>query len=296
MKARILLLVLAAVMAGAIGLLAQPQPVSPPLSTPAPAVSLSLSHPAPKLSQAAPDQPRIAKLIGDLQDVRFRVREEASGQLIQIGMPACGSLRKVLQAKPSLELTRRVESILWNLEVDEDNAPIINGLKICLKADRNRVKPGETVTFTAKLCNVTDKDLNVKVGYSHCGNYFEQGFAFRRFEEPHREVRAECHFGFCGTGAYPLFVTIPAKSVVEYSTVAQFGNHERCYMGYQMGYNTLDGLTGWTHRIRVHHAVTAPENESRGKTGENEGKPTNERAPYWSGSIYSNEVRVQAQP
>jgi hypothetical protein len=305
MKARILLLVLAGLMAGGIGLLAQPQPVDEPAPLPKPVVPITQASPSepapavPKLPQAVPDDPRIRQLIADLQDSRFRVREEATAQLLRIGIPACGPLRKALEAKPDLELTRRIESVLWELEFDEQNTPVVNGLKICLNADRKKIKPGETVTFTTRVCNVTDKDINLKVGYSYCGNYFEQGFAFRRFEEPHREVKAECHFGFCGTGAYPLFVTIPAKATVEYKTVARFGTHERCYMGYQLGHNTLDGLAGWTHRFRVHQAVTAPENEDRGRRRGaeegNDGRPTNEKAPYWSGSIYSNEVRISAQ-
>jgi hypothetical protein len=288
MRSRIFLLSLAGLMGVAVSFLAEPH-------APMQAAFLRPAQPGSVFPQSSKDD-RIARLIRQLESDSFRLREQASHELIQLGVPAYAPLKKALAAKPSLELTRRIEDILWCVEVDAESAPAVNGLRLFLKADRQKVKPGETVTFTTRLCNRTDSDLNIQVGYSYCGNYFEQGFTFRRLDLPHREVESQCHAGFCGTGAYPLFVTVSARSVIEYATKARFGVHEHCPMGYQMGYNTLESPDGWLHRIRVHHAMQPGQTAESGRRGEgSDGRPANPHAPYWSGSIYSNEVRIEAQ-
>lgn len=58
------------------------------------------------------DSKRIEKLIADLDNERYEVREAASRKLPQMRCAVEPSLRRVLADKPSLELRRRVENIL----------------------------------------------------------------------------------------------------------------------------------------------------------------------------------------
>ena len=62
------------------------------------------------------DEMRIARLIADLDSDTFAVREKATHDLEAMAESAEPALRKVLAGKPSLELRRRVEPIVNNLD------------------------------------------------------------------------------------------------------------------------------------------------------------------------------------
>jgi RNA polymerase sigma factor (sigma-70 family) len=61
------------------------------------------------------DAKRLARLIADLDDARFAVREKTSAQLAKYGDRAEPALRKTLEGQPSLEVRRRIEAILEEL-------------------------------------------------------------------------------------------------------------------------------------------------------------------------------------
>src|SRR5262249_26949840 len=61
---------------------------------------------------AAGDQKRIARLIADLDNESFAVREKATQGLLEIGEPSEPALQTKLAGKPSLEVRRRAEAIL----------------------------------------------------------------------------------------------------------------------------------------------------------------------------------------
>lgn len=65
---------------------------------------------------------RIARLIRDLDDDKFAVRDIATTELQALAEQAQPALQAALQAKPSLELRRRVQHLLKHLEED-DPAP-----------------------------------------------------------------------------------------------------------------------------------------------------------------------------
>jgi HEAT repeat protein len=64
------------------------------------------------LSAPAIDAKRILELITDLGSERFQVRQAASNELTRLGDKATGYLRQALADNPSLEVRRRVESLL----------------------------------------------------------------------------------------------------------------------------------------------------------------------------------------
>jgi RNA polymerase sigma factor (sigma-70 family) len=61
------------------------------------------------------DPQRVARLVADLDDNSFEVRQKATVELEQFGDLAETELRKVLQAGPSLEVQQRVERLLQKL-------------------------------------------------------------------------------------------------------------------------------------------------------------------------------------
>ncbi|HEV3084074.1 MAG TPA: WD40 repeat domain-containing protein [Gemmataceae bacterium] len=63
-----------------------------------------------------PDEARIARAIGDLDDGRFAVREKATTELQKIVDVAEPALRKRLDNKPPLEVQQRIEVILRTLD------------------------------------------------------------------------------------------------------------------------------------------------------------------------------------
>jgi RNA polymerase sigma factor (sigma-70 family) len=64
-----------------------------------------------------PDGPRIARLITDLDDSRFAVREKATQELERLGEVAKPALRKAREEKPPVEVARRIDLLLDKLGV-----------------------------------------------------------------------------------------------------------------------------------------------------------------------------------
>jgi hypothetical protein len=63
----------------------------------------------------AADPKRVAALIADLDNDAFAVREKATQALEELGASAEGDLRRALAAKPSPEVTRRLQQLLDKL-------------------------------------------------------------------------------------------------------------------------------------------------------------------------------------
>ena len=58
---------------------------------------------------------RIARLLADLDDDEFTVRENASEELAKLGVSVLPALQKALAAEPSPEVRYRVETLLKKL-------------------------------------------------------------------------------------------------------------------------------------------------------------------------------------
>jgi WD40 repeat protein len=67
-------------------------------------------------STPPPDMRRIERLITDLDDGRFEVREQATRDLEALAENAAPALRKVLAGKPSAEAKRRIDALLDRLD------------------------------------------------------------------------------------------------------------------------------------------------------------------------------------
>jgi hypothetical protein len=61
---------------------------------------------------AAPDARRVAKLLAELDNNRFAVREQASRELEKMGRPVAPALRAALAGEPALEARRRLTALL----------------------------------------------------------------------------------------------------------------------------------------------------------------------------------------
>jgi WD40 repeat protein len=66
--------------------------------------------------------PRLRKLIADLDDDDFHVREAASRDLAKLGAAALPALREALRNKPSLEVQRRIEALLEGQDTSRGEA------------------------------------------------------------------------------------------------------------------------------------------------------------------------------
>jgi hypothetical protein len=62
------------------------------------------------------DTQRIARLVSDLADAKFAVREQATQELAKLGKFAEPALRQVLETRPTLDIRRRVERLLEQLD------------------------------------------------------------------------------------------------------------------------------------------------------------------------------------
>lgn len=262
---------------------------------------------APAMAQQPPgvrkvDAAQIDHLIEALDSPRFSERERATRELLALEGDALVPLRKSLTTGRSIEFTRRARAILDALAIYEPGGEIVNGLKVRLGADRDTVKPGDTVKLTTRLCNMTAKPLNVMVGYTTCGNYFECGSALFRINpvpgKPAAEIAPKCQVGFCGTGAGPIYVTLAPKSVLNYETTATLAQHPGGSTVYTLGagkYFTIEG-TGVTDAVRMVLSITPSANQPRPARPNLKGsgiRPTDEDAPFWHGTIKSNDVQLK---
>jgi hypothetical protein len=71
---------------------------------------------AGRLLLKKPDPQQVARLLADLDSEEFRVRSQAAKELEKMGEAAEPALRQALKDKPSVEVRRRIEQLLEELE------------------------------------------------------------------------------------------------------------------------------------------------------------------------------------
>jgi hypothetical protein len=163
-----------------------------------------------------PNADKIQALIRQLDDDSYDVREEAYAALMKIGEPIAEPLTAALKDSQSAELHLRGQQLLdfWG-----PDGPIVNGLRVSLSADRKVVAPGDAVTITTTLINVTDQPLQVCVGLG-CDAIASGGMlrvasstAPEKFDNLF--VSRRSGFGSCA-GPRHQFVELPARSAKSY--------------------------------------------------------------------------------
>jgi WD40 repeat protein len=114
-------------------------------ATPAQSVPFLKEHLQPA---AEVETKRLAKLLSDLDDEAFAVRQDAAKELTQLSEQIEPALRRVLQGKPSLEVRKRIEVIL------KEARPVPSGATLrSLRAVRvlERIGTPETQGILRKL-------------------------------------------------------------------------------------------------------------------------------------------------
>jgi hypothetical protein len=269
------------------------------------ALPLAAQQPAPATKETA--EARIERLIRELDSPRFPVRERATRELGELREKAFAALKKALAARPSYECQRRILKLLEPLAIYEPGGEVVNGLKLRLTADRDTVKLGEAVKLTTAVCNMTEKPITVQVGYSPPGYYFACGARLRRVvpagpkDKGPVELAGQWQVGFCGTGARPLFATIPPKSLLNYTltgTVIQKDGKTFLSLGEVPGspghrFLLLETPTGQAHTLRVAHDIRPEDNQNRWRRPE---EPVENLADFWTGSLRSNDVLLTVTP
>ncbi|HEV3255273.1 MAG TPA: WD40 repeat domain-containing protein, partial [Gemmataceae bacterium] len=96
------------------------------LATPRQAAALLRAHARPEPRW---DAKRSARLIADLDDNKFAVRQRAARELEHLGEAAEAPLREVLKGQPSPEVRRHVQELLHNLETRSHSTEYLRGLR-----------------------------------------------------------------------------------------------------------------------------------------------------------------------
>jgi hypothetical protein len=244
---------------------------------------------------ATPQQ--IDKWIGDLDHDKFALREEAQRELLRLEARALAPLRLALKKPHSLEFRCRAEKLLTQLAIFAPGGEVVGGLKLCLALDRDRARRGDTIVFTTTLVNMTDKPMNLEVGYSTCGNYFECGAVLKLRSADDKDQDVKWVVGFCGTGATALLRTLPAKSIVQFQLPAKLLKKDQWLLSLGRSEYTLHCLNEKgmnTFRVVYQQQGGPPQRPLGSKVTPD--LPALPDAAYWGGTVQSNEVTLKIVP
>lgn len=244
----------------------------------------------------APDPEFVTRTLARLGDRKAETADAAMVTLIRGGPQSVPLLQAVLAKAKEGPARVRAERALAICSVD---APVVDGVKIGLRADKETVADGGSVQLTATLCNVSDAPVAVYLGMSYSGNVLENGLALHRVDEAGEGEQARLGpVGFCGTGAQPVVVvlapwssqtfTAPATlrltppPAEEKGVVAIEGPHLR------LGWFTYLPVAADAKsvRLRVQHEVDP-------KTAFGMVEP--KAKPDWAGTLRSNDVTLDVR-
>lgn len=91
----------------------------------------------------SPDPSRIARLVEKLRSEEFATRADATRELLKIGEPAIPTLRKVLEAPPSLDARKRIEQLLKALEegtTSQETLRVLRGIEVLERIGTTEVR------------------------------------------------------------------------------------------------------------------------------------------------------------
>lgn len=222
--------------------------------------------------------------------------EAAMLDLIRGGAPNVPVLRAVLACKPAPPVSTRAERALAICLVD---APEKDGVKVGLFVDRSEAKPGDTITFTVRLCNVSPAPIEMCLGMSYSGNALVNALALNQ-AVPGNEAGQQARFGdvdFCGTRARPIVVKLDSFTTHDFTTVVTYrtepsadsyfhdkGPHLESDRG--RVFLPLEPTADGEVTLRVRHTLSIlPAQQDSGRD-----KPT------WAGTLQSNSVTLRLHP
>ena len=135
--------------------------------------------------------------------------DAAMVDLIRGGPSNVPVLQKVLATTKDAACRTRAERALALCVVD---APVANGVKVGLAAERKEVVPGQVVNLTATVCNVTDKPIALFVGL--LDNVLEDGTALQQCAADGAVLGQArfCGRAHCGFGLVPIVEVLPPWS------------------------------------------------------------------------------------
>jgi hypothetical protein len=263
--------------------------------------------PAAPALQPAPAQ-EIDGLIADLESPSYRVREKASARLLVLEARAVEPLQRAVASGKSLELVARAQQLLRKLVIFEPGGATVNGLKLILKGDRDKVKLGDTLTLTTWLCNMTHADMNVTVALYGSPHAFTAGAGLRRLvpaadgKAPPTEEAARTVRGGMINRLHALHRTVPARTAVPYRTTATLlrqNGDTYYYLSEGMPANLAAPAEG-EHTLRMVLVAAAPDPVGRPASKDIRSvpdlAPVNQSAPFWGGTVRSNDVRLRVLP
>jgi hypothetical protein len=248
--------------------------------------------------QTPPTGEQIEKWVHDLDASQFSVREQATRDLLRAKERALAPLHEAMKTNNSLEFRRRTAMILEKLAIYEPGGQVVAGLKVRLTIDRESVRMGDTVIFTTSLANMTDQPMNLQVGFTTCGNYFECGSVLCRKAPGNKDSEPKWIVGFCGTGAKGILATLPAKSVKQFQVPGKLTSRDGkavLLLGKSAyAIQALEEKGPTTFRIVFQNQGVPPKGPVGGKYVPD--PPANPDAPYWNGIARSNEVTLKILP
>jgi hypothetical protein len=230
-------------------------------------------------------------LIRRLSNPDAAAADAAMIDLIRGGPPSAVVLKSALANCQDPKFRERADRALGICSVD---APIDNGVKVGLRADRTEVKPGQTVAFTATVCNVSDAPVAICLGMSSTGNALERGFALQRVDADGTQQARLSFMGVCGTGAQAIVVVLPPWTSKEFTTKVEYRlkPHPDKFVQYDGPHFAADlvflpvepEVEGGKVKLRLHLEVDPAMAAGR--------EPANTK-PDWKGTLESNTIALQ---
>lgn len=233
----------------------------------------------------------VNRMIERLGDPRADLADATMLGLMRGGTASAPLLRAMMAKAISPGVRARVERALAICAVE---APIVNGLKVGLRADRPTIAFGDSVELTATLCNVSDAPINIYLGMSFSGNVLENGLALRALGSSVEDSFEQGRFGpvgFCGTGAYRIVVKLAPWTSQEFSMNAKLSSGVKkdefilCsepHLNMGLAYLPLPPKSK-SLRLQVNHKI------GRKQAG---GIAEQKVERDWQGTLVSNELRL----
>jgi hypothetical protein len=245
----------------------------------------------------------IARLTGSDSAVSKRTEEELGA----IGGPALGLLEEALEASTDTQHKQQLREALNRLAIHRPGGPVVDGFKIALRADKDKIRPFEPVKLTTTFANMTERPMVVFSAWTHgtaqavrVWGLWPAISAARDFREtPPQEAPGCCQY-VCGSWngilvnscLYQVFEVIPPRRAVEFVSVVHHRTKERLSdqgIPQQKEPSWFEAPIPGTCRLRVIHELgpkySDPTNSGR--------PPLPADARVWIGTAHSNEVAIE---